>query len=159
MPKKLITYVITISTGFPKTHPRKGHRTYFQKSIFFGNKKHTIRHNYELWRKRFLKIDAGIACLSVRAWSAEPYKSKQVELFRFIKADGIGLQKLELTILGYFVNSVESDITTAELAKNDGLSLDDFKAWFKDGFKNEEPMAVVHFTNFRYNKTNNLCGI
>jgi len=151
MPKKLITYVITISQVFPAYHPRKGDNTDFKKSIFFGSKKHTIRHNYELWRKRFEKIDAGIACLSVRGWSAQPYKSKQVELFRFRKADGIGLEKLELTPLGYFINSIESDVTTADLAKNDGLSLDDFRAWFKGSFEEDEPKAIIHFTNFRYN--------
>ena len=36
-----------------------------------------------------------------------------------------------------------------DLAKNDGLSLDDFKAWFKS-YDLSQPMAIIHFTSFRY---------
>jgi hypothetical protein len=36
-----------------------------------------------------------------------------------------------------------------ELSKNDGLSLPDFKAWFKN-YDLSEPMAIIHFTKFRY---------
>lgn len=39
------------------------------------------------------------------------------------------------------------DIET--LAENDGLSLEDWKAWFKD-YDLTQPMAVIFFTNFRY---------
>jgi hypothetical protein len=35
------------------------------------------------------------------------------------------------------------------LARNDGLSLPDFKAWFK-GYDLSKPMAIIHFTQFRY---------
>jgi hypothetical protein len=35
------------------------------------------------------------------------------------------------------------------LAKNDGLSLDDFKEWFK-GYDLSKPLALIHFTKFRY---------
>lgn len=36
-----------------------------------------------------------------------------------------------------------------ELAFNDGLNLDDWKAWFQD-YDFTKPMAVIHFTKFRY---------
>jgi hypothetical protein len=36
-----------------------------------------------------------------------------------------------------------------KLSKNDGLSLPDFKAWFM-GYDLNEPMAIIHFTTFRY---------
>ena len=29
------------------------------------------------------------------------------------------------------------------------MSLDDFKAWFK-GYDLHKPMAIIHFTNYRY---------
>jgi hypothetical protein len=35
------------------------------------------------------------------------------------------------------------------LSKNDGLSLKDFKDWFK-GYDLSKPMTVIHFTKFRY---------
>ena len=38
---------------------------------------------------------------------------------------------------------------TETISKNDGLLLDDFKAWFK-GYDLSEPMAIIQFTKFRY---------
>ncbi len=35
-----------------------------------------------------------------------------------------------------------------EIAKNDGLSFEDFCEWFK--VRNKKPMAIIHFTDFRY---------
>ncbi len=35
------------------------------------------------------------------------------------------------------------------LARNDGLSLEDWEAWFKD-YDLSKPMAIIHFTPFRY---------
>ena len=32
---------------------------------------------------------------------------------------------------------------------NDGLSLDDWFSWFND-YNLSKPMAIIHFTNFRY---------
>ena len=43
-------------------------------------------------------------------------------------------------------------LTREELAKNDGLSLEDFTAWFK-GYDLSETMAIIHFTPFRYDNT------
>ena len=40
-----------------------------------------------------------------------------------------------------------------ELAKNDGLSLEDRQEWFKGHEKDtvyDKPLAIIHFTNFRY---------
>lgn len=142
------TYVLTISHKFPKTHPKSGEPTKFPLQIKHNDKIHTIRSNYDLWEKRFQKIDKGEAYLSVRIWSGEPYKSKQLEIFRYDKTDGIGLQKLDqpsnlvcATIEG---KSIEWDV----VAKNDGLSIDDFCDWFK--IRSEKPMAIIHFTDFRY---------
>jgi hypothetical protein len=35
-----------------------------------------------------------------------------------------------------------------DVAKNDGLSFDDFCEWFK--VRQNSPMAVIHFTEWRY---------
>lgn len=164
------TYVITVSRTFPATHERKGEETHFVYKIekglgikSVGNKAkmkiHTIRVNYDLWHKRFDKIEAGEACLSLRYWSGEPYRSKQIEFARLTKEDGIGLQKLNVVEYAdefgderaaYVIDNRANIMLLSEtIANNDGLSLEDFKEWFK-GYDLSKPMAIIHFTDFRY---------
>ena len=144
----LITYVLTISQKFPTTHSRKGEHTNFYQLILRGQKKHTIRGNYDLWQKRFEKIKQGKAVLSVRCWEDKPYNSKQIELLQFDNTKGIGLEKLEdpKNAIIAWVNGTKNDWET--IANNDGLSFFDFCEWFK--VKQEKPMAIIHFTDFRY---------
>lgn len=139
-------YVLTVSEFFPKTHPKAGLPTGFINAIANFNKIHTIRANYELWLKRAEKINKGEAVLSVRYWTGKPYKSKQREVFVFEK---IGIEKIQLDALGWFIDDIDSDYTTSDFAKNDGLSKEDFSAWFK-GYDFSNPMAIIHFSNFRY---------
>ena len=112
---------------------------------------HTIRGNYELWAKRFEKIDKGDAVLELYTWSGKPYNSKAVTICQLGKDNGIGMQKLSSFLNQYaFVETVGSGCYEIEtIAKNDGLSLDDFKAWFK-GADLSKPLAIIHFTDFRY---------
>lgn len=178
------TYVLMISRQFPATHKRRGEMTEFIEKILsnpnttpsdeiFGTpeflnytrrdydpKIHTIRGNYELWRKRFKEIEKGNACLSLRYWEGKPYRSKQVEFLRFDRHEGIGLQKMNF-INNDFVSvsngfrelgicdEVSRVVSIDDIAKNDGLSLSDFNDWFK-GYDWSEPMAIIHFTRFRY---------
>lgn len=143
------TYVLTVSKTFPSYHAKAGQETDFIQLIARGHKLHTIRGNYELWKKRFEAIEKGEALLSVRQWTGVPYRSPQTELFKYYKSNGIGVQKLQLDILGWFVDDIDSDVKTKDIAENDGLSLDDFKEWFKETDM-KEPMAIIHFTSFRY---------
>ena len=152
------TYVITVSEFFPKTHNKSGLPTGFINSISNGSKKHTIRGNYELWKKRFDEIEKGNACLSVRYWIGKPYNSKQKEVFNFTNLDGIGIQALYFDFnrfLEPFISSedskdgIQSYLSTHKVAVNDGLTYPDFKEWFKN-YDLNEPMAIIHFTNFRY---------
>lgn len=124
-----------MSIGFPKV----------------GVKLHTIRGNYDLWSKRFEKIYAGKACLSLRCWSGKPYHSKQMEICKLTKEDGIGLQSLE-----FYNGCVQQPILSsgrtikAELiAKNDGLSFESWQEWFLKSDLSK-PLAVIQFTKFRY---------
>jgi hypothetical protein len=49
----------------------------------------------------------------------------------------------------YIVNGNGLDsISTATLARGDGLSFNDFEAWFRD--YPDGDMALIHFTDFRY---------
>lgn len=149
------TYVLTVSQSFPATHKNKGKPTGFIMKINNKTKLHAIRGNYELWKKRFEKIAAGEARLSVRVWTGSPYNyakdgSKQEEVFSFDRRDGIGLQKLQFDIyLGWFIDDVDSDVNTSVLAANDGLNKEDFLEWFKEA-SFRDSMAIIHFTKFRY---------
>lgn len=139
------TYVLTVSEKFPATHPRKGEATDFVMKIARMEKIHTIRGNYQLWKKRADEINAGRARLSVRVWTGKPYRSKQREVLAF---EGIGVQCAEITLLGLFIDGTDSDVTFNEIAKNDGLDFQDFKDWFKGPWV--DPKAIIHFSNFRY---------
>lgn len=175
--KKLKTYVLTISRNYPKTHPRKGQETYFVEKILSEQipcglipkddvekfnpfsmtvfyscapKLHTIRVNYELWAKRIKEVQEGKAVLSIRYWSGKPYNSKQIEIRKLDKDSGIGVQKLRWLTLST-VEIIDNGVllNDTQICKNDGLSLDDFESWFK-GYDLSEPMAIIHFTKFRY---------
>lgn len=144
------TFVLTVSKQFPKTHKKAGKSTGFVENIsrLFTNgsdKIHTIRSNYYLWQKRAKEINEGKAILSIRYWSEMPYRSKQVEICIL---ERIGLEKLEQPDNFVFA-PIEGKPTDWEVvAKNDGLSFEDFCEWFKS--RQKEPMAVIHFTDFRY---------
>ena len=160
------TYVIMLSHTFPAKHPRKGEQTNFEYQILnavlgehnmsiglpqYGMKLHTIRSNYELWRKRFKQIEAGKACLSIRYWTGKPYHSKQTEICKLTRDDGIGLQVLNFYngCLQQPIISSGMTINAELLAKNDGLSFESWQDWFR---KSDllKPFAVIQFTKFRY---------
>ena len=166
MATKTKTFVLTVSRSFPQTHKRKGEETFFVDKIE-GNvrlngeiwqKIHTIRSNYDLWLNRIKQVQEGKAILSIRYWSGKHYNSKQVVICQLDKDSGIGVQALYFDfkrILEPFISSEDSEakiqtyLSTHELAINDGLYYPDFKEWFK-GYDLNEPMAIIHFTNFRY---------
>lgn len=151
-------YVITLSQVFPVTHSRKGEPTGFKDKFLAAIKQdgewwklHTIRANYELWKKRFEKIEKGEACLCIRQWSGKPYRSKQVEIARLTREDGIGLQVLKFTFgdINKPVIVGGNDPTPTALSHNDGLSETDWRYWFSD-YDLTQTLAVIHFTSFRY---------
>ena len=156
--KKIIRYRISVSRTFPATHPKAGQETKFVEKIQanglnyigeFEPKIHTIRANYELWKKRFEKIEKDEAVLELYYWTGNPYHSKCETFATLKKDDGIELQKLQATPLGWFIDDYDSDFLTKDFAKNDGLSAEDFKYWFKD-YDISKPLAIIHFTKFRY---------
>lgn len=119
----------------------------------FDPKLHTLRPNYDLWAHRAEEINAGRAVLSLRQWTGKPYRSKQNE---FIRLEKIGVQRAKVvhapiapgfpSSVGVFIDGRIKNIH--EVAKNDGLSVDDFCHWFG---KPLDDGCVIHFTeNFRY---------
>lgn len=150
------TYVLTVSEYFPKTHKKSGVETGFIGKIYAKTKIHTIRGNYLLWKKRFEEIQKGNAVLSLRKWEGKPYNSKQIEFLILSKASGISVQKIEfeedkdgVCSLKYPIINNRAEPNIEAIAENDGLSISDFKEWFK-GYDLNQPMAIIHFTNFRY---------
>ena len=168
------TYVLTLSRVFPASHRQTGKPTDFERKLRRADcrklcpvetfckedctdgwrKIHTIRANYELWHRRFKEIEEGKACLSVRQWSGEPYRSRQVELAKLTREDGIGIQELvfrngdiRFPLLGVGLHPY----TYGSLARNDGLNNEDWLDWFKS-YDLSRPLAVIHFTDFRYSK-------
>lgn len=162
--KKIITYYLTLSPVFPSTHIRAGESTDFKikmKAALVGTpcylkKLHTIRANYEFWRKRFEKIAAGEAVLSIRQWVGKPYGkgSTQREIALLTREDGIGIQRLDFpygTRSFAWIDWGNRRLSCAaeSLAHNDGLSIQDWSNWFK-GYDLSKPLAIIHFTSFRY---------
>jgi hypothetical protein len=144
------TFVITISKTFPSYHHRKGEPTYFNSGLTLRRKKTTIRGNYKFWKRRVDLINAGEAVLSVREWIGKPYFSKQQELMQFTK---VGIQKCDVEFYkGYGFITIDDRLkydvlTVISVITNDGLTTEDFAAWFKypiiDG-------CILHFTELRY---------
>ena len=144
------TFVLTVSKEFQKTHSKAGKSTGFVENISFlftqrNTKIHTIRSNYDFWLNRVNQINDGKAILSIRYWSGKPYNSKQVEIIRLKK---VGIQKLEDPTNFVFAPIDGKIINWQDVAKNDGLSFEDFCEWFK--VRKKSPMAIIHFTNYRY---------
>lgn len=175
MRDKMKAYVLMLSVVFPVTHPRKGEPTDFRTKLLSARyrqeggtlytasdgkcKLHTIRGNYDRWYKIFEQIYAGEACLSIRIWSGKPYASKQIEIARLTKEDGIGIQ-----LLCFAGNQTKKDrelhrpivggtreIDYRQLAMNDGLTVEDWEDWFSNpDYDLREPMAIIQLTKFRY---------
>ena len=139
--------VLMIAKNFLAYHKRAGQSTEFEAKIKDKDKVHTIRPNYEKWKEKIEEVKSGKAELVLKQWEGRPYHSTPNKLFIFDAKDDVEVSKLTKTADGFFVNDtikVEPEI----LAKNDGLSLQDFEDWFK--VFPTEPMAILHFNSFRY---------
>lgn len=177
--KKQIEYWIAVSPVFPSTHKKKGEPTYFVEEILNGikakwdikyvdmglnvfveeSKIHTIRANFPLWEKRFKKIDSGEAVLVIFYWEKPGgcyvKGNTRIEVCRLSREDGIGIQEIIPCVMSDWAirssHSTECYIgyDSGVIAKNDGLSLEDFKEWFKH-YDLSEPMGILHLTSFRY---------
>jgi len=173
------TFVLTVSRTFPKTHKRAGQQTWFVEKIneavmpisdepMMGKKIHTIRANYELWAKRIKEVQEGKAILSLRYWSGEPYRTKQIEFAQLDKDSGVGVQELKFGYCNSLIslsdkffpiitkpyiieleNLKDKYLDILQISKNDGLKFGDFMDWFKN-YDLSKPMAIIHFTSFRY---------
>lgn len=152
------TYVITLSKQFMKSHPQAGQPTMFKEKVLNKQKLHTIRGNYDLWSKRLNEVQEGKALLSIREWEGMPYRSKQVEIMKVTKDSGCGVQRISMhkpnaSQICWNIDDRRTIQQLDEVAKNDGLLLEDFRVWFFPKQTDEEAFfvgAIIHFTDFRY---------
>lgn len=162
--------VITFSRVFPAYHPKKGQPTFFVEKIWqsFGINPlfpspslsiHNTHLPYDIvhlvgddlvylheYVPKHHTIRAGNRWkvgdkFSPRVWSGKPYNSKQI-----IIAPDIEIKKVwELNVdSDGIVDMPKAKATTIlhDIAKNDGLSIGDFIAWFKD-FKQAGTYQII----------------
>lgn len=150
------TVVLILSVNFMVGHSKAGYPTGFKGKLESGEKLHTMRGNYNYWAEKAEKINAGDMELSIRQWLGEPFNSHQYEI---ATREHLNIQRYE----GYWYKEQreKGELPTflidgklhedvAQLAKNDGLSLEDWLEWF---FKKTEKVegVILHFTDdFKY---------
>lgn len=131
-------HVLMFSVKFPRFHPRAGQETGFVESILTGRKKTTIRPYSKRHFKMRDDVKAGKAYLSCRYWTGLPYRSEQVEFKRLFDFD---------VAQCFDLHDMRVDDET--VAKNDGLSLEDFKAWFNPRYNLTDTIIYLD-KKFRY---------
>jgi len=110
---------LSFSLFFPSTHPRAGQPTWFKEKILNGEKVHTIRDHLS-------PLQRGYVFRPVH-WSEKPYRSAVVEVcepLTVVETYPFSLELAKAKVSGRIV----SDLRV--LARNDGLSVEDFLAWF-----------------------------
>ena len=166
--QKIIHYKIMVSTVFPAGHPRKGQRTWFVEQInealipvsdepIMGQKIHTIRNNYPLWVERMKKVHAGKAVIDLCYWKLPGGRftpgNEAIPFATLDKDSGCRVQEIHLvkffTSLIPIIDGSATKTGSVVIANNDGLSIEDFKAWFK-GYDLSKSMAIIQFTTFKY---------
>ena len=147
--------ILLFSRVFPPSHSKAGKPTGFAEKLAAGTKIHTIRADKKGWWKDGEKaINSGKKYLSMKQWIGRPYNSGQITLG---ERERIGLQSITMT---YSLDDplpkawVDGKQVPVELlAKNDGLSVEDFVEWFfgtKLYSGNVFEGVIIHLTDFRY---------
>ncbi len=159
-------YSIKLSRHFLKGHPRASEPTYFVEKFLKGQgmyraeideefgrllfpKIHTLRANYEEWARRIEEVQTGKAKLCVQYWHGVPFRSKVGTICDLTAEHGVGVQKVEFSATLTTIDDIEQELDIDVMAHNDGLAPKDFCDWFK-GYDLTKPLALIHFTNFRY---------
>lgn len=143
--------VLMLSTEYQRGHSRAGESTMFVDKLVNGEKLHTIRGNYAGWAKKAEQINAGEMELSIRIWSGKPYRSQMYEVAKLTE---VKVQSLYATygvddaVPMCLVNGKKIDAEV--LAKNDGLTLEDWVQWMFNGTNTIENAAIIQLTGFEY---------
>jgi len=160
--------ILTFSRQFPVKHPRAGQPAFFVESILttLGFNIRTIPDIIRPYINDFAVMDGTSAkghtiragdrfkpgdMVSLRVWSGKPYASKQIEFgqvevkktwnFDLIK-DQVSVEwRINDQFKGYYTLVTASQSKNPGLfkvARNDGLLLEDFVAWFAVHPKNKD---------------------
>lgn len=182
--------VMLSKTFFPQ-HPKAGEPTGFAEKVKKGTKRHTCRCNYDFWKERIAKVKERGGVLSIRQWQGKPYEEglPTVKILD-VPASIVEVQELIMTrskeevkfytefnpkpyaetaVYDYEASIDGTPYPVELIAQNDGLTVEDFKAWFNPVFddyakkirlsKDDEEIepseitlkfAVIQFTTFRY---------
>lgn len=150
--KKVKTKVLIMSTKYQSGHSKAGRYTHFIAKIEDGEKLHTIRGNYEQWKKCAEQINNGEMVLSLRIWTGRPYGSPMFEVKRIehLHVQRFDAHKDEGGNWCWYVDGIR--VSAELLAKNDGLNVEDWKEWMLLG-KNKKGIengALLQLTDFMY---------
>jgi len=107
---------------------------------------HTIRQNYDFW-KRFEGKEVALF-----TWEGKPYHSNQ-KVFCIKRI--ISVQSVIYHACSFWedrnIEALFYMIPTKKIATNDGFTdMNKFEDWFRDGKYKPGKMAVLHFTDFKY---------
>lgn len=141
---------LSVSKKFPTWHrSASGKPTMFLEQIINGRKRHTIRANAKGYYKDGDTVE-------ITQWSGAPYRSRVEKTGVVIR---IGLEPVTLALFDNGTLSATvgfKSVLPVRLAKNDGLTLEQFIGWF---FPQRKPGifkgVIVHFSSFRYSKGKN----
>jgi len=148
--------VITFSRYFPAKHPRKGQPTNFVEKMvlalmkdskfntstqefFWLNAVKGLHDPFTDFEPKYHTIRAGNNWnagdwFSPRVWLDKPYKSKQAAFWEPIQIKKVWTFKLKVRCKGVIDAYINGKVCAGDigvtLAKNDGLSFDDFRHWF-----------------------------
>jgi hypothetical protein len=163
--------VLTFSQVFPANHPRKGMPTFFVDQILLslGQSLKTISDHVKPLVNDFYMLDgtgfkhhtirassrwkAG-DMFSARVWSGLPYRSKQVE-FAQIEVKEVIPVKIEWRDTQMIISTpskmpgYDSMLCLGDVAENDGLSIEDFRAWFAVHPKAKQQVFIGQIISWR----------
>jgi hypothetical protein len=151
------TVVLILSHHYPKTAIHAGKPTRFKQQLLEGRKIHTCRGRYDGWALNIDKVNDKGYVLSVREWDGKPYgrgvRQKVIREYhkagyqRFTMRYDRATGELKCVIDGKRFTDIEA------LARNDGMTVEEFKDWFFGQGLNRSAYSgiIIHFTDFRYN--------
>lgn len=151
------TVVLMLSHHYPKTAIHAGKPTHFKEKLLDGRKIHTCRGRYDGWAHNIDKVNELNYVMSVREWDGRPYgkgvKQKVIKEYRkagyqrFTMKYDRDTDELKCVIDGKRFTDI------AALARNDGMTLEEFKDWFFGQGMSRSVYSgiIIHFTDFRYN--------
>lgn len=148
--------VITFSMVFPAYHPKKGQPTYFIEKLWksLGNLDYqwdlvkvlqvsdalNVKMPYSEFEPKHHTIRSGNRWkvgdkFSPRIWSGKPYQTKQITIAPDIEI--VKVWDIELIDGDWKMPAAKATTTLDQIAKNDGLTLEQLTDWFKKPFKGQ----------------------